>query len=325
MAVCAVSVGVTALRDPSHQLSDQPTGDQRISSYLQTHTEPKLRNLSAFVIHDGHLSFGGLGTDADDEFEIASVTKTFTAELLRKQLTTGEITLSTTVAEVFGSQVAGSPVAHATVQELAEHTSGLPKIGAVNLKQRLAPFIGANPYADISIKDVLSLARQATLSDRGEYAYSNLGYALLGHMLAENRGVPYATLLQEDILDPLGMSKTYLMEPGSVDSMAPRGGETADRPAEAWEMQGFLSAAGLRSNPRDMAVYAQHLLAGGLPEFTWAHNEHTEAHWHDGQSFGFGAILTVDPSTNTAAFIVADTPQSVAELGLALHANVPQL
>jgi CubicO group peptidase (beta-lactamase class C family) len=182
-----------------------------------------------------------------------------------------------------------------------------------------------NPYAEISEQDVLSLASQATITDRGEYDYSNLGYALLGQLLAVNKQVSYATLLQKDVLDPLGMSQTYLMEPGNVDPDAPRGGERANQLAEAWEMQGFLPAAGLRSTPRDMAIYAQYLIDTGLPDFTWVYNEQTGAYWHDGQSFGFGATLTVDPSARTATFVVADTPHPVVDLGLALHAQAPDL
>ena len=41
---------------------------------------------------------------------------------------------------------------------------------------------------------MLELAAGSALKDRGHYWYSNLGYALLGQVLAANTGVSYPTL-----------------------------------------------------------------------------------------------------------------------------------
>lgn len=118
------------------------------------------------------------------------------------------------------------------------------------------------------------------------------------------------------------MTGTYLMESGSVDPNAPRGGDTEKRRAEPWEMEGFLPAGGLRSTAADMGRYATYLLERGLPGYTWATDPETGALWHDGQSFGFSAMLVVTPAAGSATFVATNTPYSVAKLGLDLHRKI---
>ena len=71
-----------------------------------------------------------------------------------------------------------------------------------------------------------------------------------------------------------------------------------------------------------MAVYAQYLLDNGLPDFTWAQHETSGAYWHNGESFGFSSVLVIHRDSDTATFIILDTPISVVDLGLSLHQEV---
>ncbi|HLR47453.1 MAG TPA: serine hydrolase [Corynebacterium sp.] len=59
------------------------------------------------------------------------MTKTFTTDLLRQQVESKEITLDTTVGDII--DVHGSEVADVTMLELADHTSGLPRLDQDNL------------------------------------------------------------------------------------------------------------------------------------------------------------------------------------------------
>lgn len=99
---------------------------EQVAQYLQSNAKTKLRNVSAAVVRQSHTAFGGRGAGADDEFEIASVTKTFTAELLRRQVDAGDIQLSTTVGDVLGSVVAGTPIAATTVNTPSSATHWRP-------------------------------------------------------------------------------------------------------------------------------------------------------------------------------------------------------
>ena len=87
---------------------------------------------------------------------------------------------------------------------------------------------------------VLAIARKATLTTRGEFVYSNLGTALLGHALTSMAHRDYVTLVQQRLLIPLGMSATTLpLTAKDLRTDAPTG-YSADGAGEApWTVNGW--------------------------------------------------------------------------------------
>lgn len=151
---------------------------------------------------------------------------------------------------------------------------------------------------------------------RGEVGYSNFGFALLGQLLAIEAGTSFADLLQSQILDPLGMTDTYLMTDGAVPAGAPRGLTPSGRTAQPWEMGAYNPAGGIRSTPTDMARYVDHLLAAGLPDFTWFPDDAGRA-WHNGGT-SYSTMLIIDPRGQQAVFVAGDTSTRVESVAAAL-------
>ena len=300
------------------------TGDPTLAAILAEHAPPGSRNISAFILLDGQTTFAGLGSDEHTEFEIGSITKTFTADLLTRAVDRGELTLDTTVGEII--EATGSEINDVTLEELATHTSGLPRLAKMGLTQFIASVTGGNPYADHPREELFDAARDASLTDRGEVAYSNFGFALLGQLLAEAADTPFPTLIQDEILTPLGMEDTYLMTPGSVPGDAPRGLTTRGRESTPWEMDADAPAGALRSSAQDMAIWAAHVLSAPLPDYTWAHDT-GDTVFHNGGTGGFMSMLLIDPSTDTAAFAITDTNAGMEELGRVLldHARTKEV
>lgn len=322
-SIIAISIfGAITKQTPSFDLGE-PTGNKLISDSLGSEASGNFHRISAFTISNKEVSFGGLGANPADSFEIASITKAFTGELLRLQIERGELDESTTVGDILGQRVRGFPVETVTMQELANHTSGLPRLGNIGFKPRLMPLFDKNPYADISIDRVIEASSKAKLSSRGEFEYSNLGYALLGHTLAQNADLSYADLLNRDLLEPLKLTNTALMIPGSLSSNATPGYTTSGNKAEPWEMDGFLPAAGLRSTAHDISVFTQYLLEKGLPPFTWQESsEDPDIKWHNGESFGFSSMLIISPTDDSAVFVIADVAESVMPIAETLFTTV---
>ena len=81
-------------------------------------------------------------------FEIGSITKTFTATLLAVMAEEGQVSLSEPVARLLppGARIPSSPGREITLVDLATHTSGLP-----TLPTNFAPADPANPYADYTM------------------------------------------------------------------------------------------------------------------------------------------------------------------------------
>ncbi len=294
-------------------LSKAQTGDRRLAGVLAAvgaeagkSTYP-LHNIAAFVLEGGQTQFAGLGADEHTEFEIGSVTKTFNADLLEQAIDLGEVTPDTTVEDVLGEQVRGAGVSTVTLEELANHTSGLPRTGKQRFSNRARAVLGLNPDVGITPDDVVDQAIAAQLEGRGTATYSNLGHDLLGLLLAECAGTTYPELIKQRVLDPLGMKETYVALPGTVGPDKPRGVSVLGWRIQAWEMDGTAPSGGLRSTATDMARYAAHALERGNCRFTWNNIAGTGLYWHNGGTLGFSSMLLLDTEKQRASFVMADS------------------
>lgn len=297
------------------------TGDTELSATLRKNAEAGFNNLTAFTLHEGKATFAGLGADEHTEVEIGSVTKMFTAELAHQLVEEGKMSLNTTVGEVL--DVGQAPVSEVTVQELLNHTSGLPRLAHGNIFAEVFWTVtGANPYAGETTQDILNAATEADLEDRGTESYSNMGYGLLGHLLETAADTSYEDLLHERILQPAGMTETYLMTPGAVPVDAPRGLTATGRKADPWEMEGNAAAGAIRSTAHDMAAFAEWIMDNGDMAYGWQKSEDDQSFWHNGGTGGYSTMLIIDPKSKRAAFANNDTPMRTSGLAEALFEGI---
>ena len=117
-------------------------------------------------------------SDGDTIFEIGSMTKVFTSLLLADAVERKEVALTDPVAKYLPATVKVPQRGRAiTLQDLANHTSGLPR-----MPSNFAPKDGANPYADYSVEQMYQFLSgyQLTRDVGAQYEYSNFGGGLLG-------------------------------------------------------------------------------------------------------------------------------------------------
>ena len=345
-AAVAVLAGGVLLRPAAPRLSDERTGDAAIAAWLAEHGGGGTRDsLVAAVVTPEGVRFAGLGADESTEVEIGSVTKTMTALLLAQSAEAGTVALADRArdhAELDGFD--------GTLEELASHRSGLPRLSPnpLDLAATLvAQLRGVDPYATFSAEDVLSQAASAGGGGADEVAYSNLGAAVLGQTLARAEAADYADLVRERIFAPLGM--TASMVPVSISALAPdapRGHSESGRRVGPWTLEGYAPAGGVRSTAADMARYARALLADdpalGVPAATvldprfdagdgdriglaWFTSEAPgggATTWHNGGTAGYATMLAMDRERGVAVFVSSTTATSVDALGLDLLAHV---
>ena len=198
-------------------------------------------------------------------YGIRSMTKTFTAVAILQLRDAGKLQLDDALA-LHLSQIhiqkhsSGTP--DITIRELLTHTSGL---------QRDPP---GTIWTDGTYSTQTDLTRpilQIYEPDTRWY-YSNLGFALLGQVVAAEAHQPWHTYIQEHILTPLGMTKTRPVprrdEPGLAIPYvrsAPGGALFPADPIIAWPgAPTAIDAAGaIASNVEDLAKYAAFHLAEG--------------------------------------------------------------
>ncbi|MDY5784760.1 serine hydrolase domain-containing protein [Corynebacterium sp.] len=322
IAAALVTAAVLATAGPRPvSLATQETGDQAIASSLAAEAVDGQHNLAAFTYDDGRVTFGGLGADADTEFEVGSLTKTFNAELTRQLVEEGKVSLDTTVGEIV--DVGEAPLRDVRLEELLNHTSGLASMESLSVSELLLARVrdGGNAYRRDTPEQILRAARDAELSGRGQYSYSNYGHALLGQLLAHLTATPYPELVRTRILEPAGMTDTYLATPGANPD-APRGFGPDGRPAEPWDMDGWAPAGAIRSTPADMAKYVDWVARHGRPDYGWLDRdmEGKQYPYHNGGTEGFRTVIVWDPEPGSrrAAFVAGDTGVGVEKQGVAL-------
>lgn len=170
-------------------------------------------NGSALVAENGKViykkSFGlanmewNIPNEPDTKFRLGSITKQFTATLILQLAEQGKIKLDGKVSDYLEGYRKDTG-AKVTIHNLLSHTSGIPNYTALPGFMEGA---SRNPFAvDDFVKKYAS--GDLEFEPGSKFNYSNSGYFLLGAIIEKVTGKPYEQVLQENILDPIGMKNT---------------------------------------------------------------------------------------------------------------------
>lgn len=206
---------------------------------------------------------GKVANTPETVFRIGSVSKQFTAAVVLRLAERGALDLDALAGEYWPDcPPAWSEV---TVRHLLGHTSGIPSV------------TDRDDYLELCLKPLRpaeSLALVAGLplqfAPGTQWRYSNSGYLLLA-LIAEQVGEkPFEALLEESILEPLGLAHTGSeVRTGAVRGMArPYGQDAAGaiQPGPPIDMNFPVGGGGMHSTVDDLsrwltAIDARELLA----------------------------------------------------------------
>ena len=196
----------------------------------------------------------GRPLNGDTEFEIGSITKVFTALTLADMVERGEVKLDDPIAKYLpaGVTAPGRDGKLVTLVDLATHTSGLPRIPT-----NFAPKDLANPYADYSYDQLWKFLSSYQLPrDPGaSWEYSNLGFGLLGDLLARRAGTDYERLVKARVTGPLGMPSTTITLTPDERARLAVGHDSSLRKVENWDLPSLAGAGALRSTANDLMTF----------------------------------------------------------------------
>ncbi|GAA2250936.1 hypothetical protein GCM10010232_43590 [Streptomyces amakusaensis] len=206
---------------------------------------------------------GGVPVTDRTRFELGSVTKTFTALLFADMAARGEVSLE----EPLSARVPrwalprGPAGAGITLEHLATHTSGLPRLPP-GLLRTAVPYWTTNPYQAYPAHRLLdSLARTRVRGRPGaRVRYSNFGMGLLGHLLTSRGTTGYGPLLEARVLRPLGLGDTSA-DPGEPQAT----GHWHGRPRPPFVIPALPGAGAVRSSARDLLRYLRCHIAPDSP------------------------------------------------------------
>lgn len=327
---------------PPRKLPDDIVVTERIQALIAaTGVAPGV--IVALLDRDGprFVAWGDAGDgrppDADTVFEAGSITKGLTGLLLAQMITAGEVAADQPVSEIIPARFELSTEAAAiTLEQLATHTSGLPRIAAgPEMQARMTssdPYAGSTP-AEI-FADVARMTPATISAGRGRYAYSNVGSALLGQLLAQAADQPFEVLLAERVFGPLELAAPVL----DPDAVAGRraSGTHAGQPVPVWQFDAYAPMGAWQASARELLALGERLLRGepawiadalrkrdvaGHPggvgqAWHFAQIGDREVIWHNGGTAGSSSHLAVVPAEGLVVAVLANGGGGVAD-GLA--------
>ena len=168
--------------------------------------------MTVAVVHQGQVHFtGGLGigetgdeapVTAETLFQIASVSKAFTAAALAVLVDEGRLAWDAPVIDYLPEFRMYDPwvTREFTVRDLLTHRSGLP-LGAGDLL--------LFPEGDTSRDEIVRAMRflKPSTSFRSQYDYDNLLYIIAGVVVERVSGLAFEDFLEQRVLRPAGMSR----------------------------------------------------------------------------------------------------------------------
>jgi CubicO group peptidase (beta-lactamase class C family) len=226
------------------------------------------------VIIDGELAASGadgvqaVAGDGDATtssiFRIASMSKSFTALAILQLRDEGKLALDDAVARhipEFARVVLPTADAPAiTIRHLLTHSEGFPEDNPWGDRQ-LA-------ISDATLGEWLSRGLPFSTTPGTAFEYSNYGFALLGRIVANVSGMPYADYMRTRILQPLGMRSSFWDAREVPPDRLARGFR---RDGEGWVEEtplghgAFGAMGGLYTSVDDLAKYVAFMLSAWPP------------------------------------------------------------
>ncbi len=307
-------------------MSDSASWPDRVGAahrYLvaRGHVDP----IVAVSTATGHHHVG----DVTARCEIGSVTKLFTALLLAELARTGDVALDDRVPALLPAGTPLAPgVADITLEHLASHRSGLPRLPA-GMPRGFSRSARADPYSAIDSDRLLrSLASTTVRGTPGQVPvrYSNYGFGLLGLLLGRATGLGYQDTLMEAVIGPLGLQATSF-----ADSPLHQGHHRG-RPVGPWHLGAMDGAGGLRAPATDLLILLETVRdqAGPLgaaiaetlrPRSTRGHSGvglgwfmlgGTDLLMHDGGTLGARSEVRIERHSGTAVVVLGDGRRGTA-------------
>jgi CubicO group peptidase (beta-lactamase class C family)/uncharacterized MnhB-related membrane protein len=267
VALCALSIGAPA---------QAPAFDAALRGRIDAFVETERRASGipgvavAVVSLDGPLHVRGFGDDgqgkrvgADTPFPIGSLTKSFTALLVRQAIDAGQLDADAPVQRYLPwFRIADAQAsARITLRHLLNQTSGFTRAAG------MAPLL---QHSEASIGDIARGMATLPPIERApgkRFEYSNLNFILLGAVLEQVSGRRWDELVQERIFHPLGMSHSH-----TDHTLARQAGMTnlhrmwfgtpvGHRP---WLAPALAPTGSLVASAADMAAYLRMLLDAGV-------------------------------------------------------------
>jgi len=255
---------------PQQQDGHDPTNLADLEAFWDEYMAKTLEELHiagavVSIVKDGELFFAkgfgyadlenGISVDPERTgFRIGSTTKLLTWTAVMQLYEQGKLDLDADINTYLDFKIPDTYPEPITLKHLLTHTSGL--------EQRWYEFLVHDPDEMLPAGEFLASHIPARVRPPGELAgYSNYNTNLAGYIVARVSGMPYDQYIQENILDPLGMTHTTVQPVPSpeMDQLRSVGYTYQDNAFQVypdyWAQPGTVPSAAAQASAGDMARF----------------------------------------------------------------------
>jgi len=203
------------------QVNSQFVDNEMVDSIFESYCNLEEPGMAIGIVKNGSLIYKNAMGIADlsntisitdsTVFNIASISKQFTALLALMAVEEGKIALEDDITKYLPELI--SLPSRITIRQLANHTHGLPNYS------NLTEFMGFELGSPIRNEQAVSLMlniKQDNFEAGERFQYGNTGFMLLAEILKRVYNAPFPSLVREKIFDPLDMNHSAVIDDPNV-------------------------------------------------------------------------------------------------------------
>ena len=268
----------------------------------------------------------GIHAGPDTVYEMASLSKQFTAAAILRLSESGRLGLDDHISQYFPNlpSVAGG----ITIRDLLNHTSGLPDTDYLYVVLGLPQIYTPTVVSDFYFQSLKAL----NFEPGTDWEYSNMGYFLLSEIVEQVSGQPFGAYLQQNVFVPAGLASTvYCPQPPANLAQGYQVSGGAFQPIKSDNLSLYMGAGGLCTTAGDLVRWQQALASGRvvspagylamispatLPNgklLTYGFGLRVGLYggqmaiYHQGQVTGFSSVLVYYPGDDIAVALLTNT------------------
>jgi len=290
---------VTTLGEKLQQTLDKSIDDFNIKGVSASVFIPGNENWTG----SGGVSHGNISITSNSIFIIGSVTKTFTSVLVLRLTEKGILSLDDSIHKWIPSFT--NIDSTITIRQLLSHTSG---VYDYSTHPNFWSVVGSDLNKKWTPEEILnSFINAPYFSPGSDFHYSNTGYLILGMIIKAATQSEVSTQLRNRILNPLGLSKTFLAGDETINGTFAHGWYDLTNDGNLDDVSSFpntafysvsWTAGSIAASVEDLNKFSQALFTGGLinqsslDEMLNYHSP-TYSDFYNGYGLGIGSLGSV--------------------------------
>jgi len=295
---------------------------------------PDDTQFSISVIQGDQINYIGLKRDNDtiinienhqNAFEIGSITKVFTSTILADFIIKNELNPDDKINTYF--EFPFNKNQEFTFRELANHTSGLPRLPSnIRFAAMLHPKNPYKGYDEKKLDEYLKNSIEPEYSKGSKSEYSNLGVGLLSYALRKYSRKTYEQLLTEKIFQKYNMNNSA-SDKEKIENILISGLGDDGMPTPNWESGALIGAGGVYATIEDLTKFAMAQFDSTNLELkltrakTFEENSNNDVglgwfiinrkngdkwYWHNGRTGGYTSCMVIDVKNRKGVIILSN-------------------